>query len=214
MSNGWQSTDVSSSVVDGVLELRASCPAVRVDLVQRRLHDRHARRSSVDDRRVRTGAGARDDRRRSNIDGDDGAVELDDIAGDITVSNDNGRIIGRRLTSSTVDAQNTNGRIELSFLDPPQTVSARTENGRIDVVVPDTDVLYRVDLHTEQRQHRQRRPHRSRERSRDRPLHPERLDHPPSPWLTDGLRPDPTIAMSERTDSWTVRSSPSGGVVR
>jgi len=84
-----------------------------------------------------------------DVDSDDGRLELDDIAGDITVSNDSGRIIGRRLTSSTVDATNTNGRIELSFLDPPQAVSARTENGRIDVVVPDTDVLYRVDLHTD-----------------------------------------------------------------
>ena len=147
VSDGWQSTEVSSSVVDGVLELRASCPLFvsiwcSVDYTISMPADRPLTIDGSGPLRVRGMTGP------VNIDGDDGAVELDDIAGDITVSNDNGRIVGRRLTSSTVDAQNTNGRIELSFLDPPQTVSARTENGRIDVVVPDTDVLYRVDLHT------------------------------------------------------------------
>jgi len=148
VSDGWQATEVTSSVVDGVLELRASCPLFvsiwcSVDYTIAMPADRPLTIDGSGPLRVRGMTGP------VNIDGDDGAVELDDIAGDLTVSNDNGRIVGRRLTSSTVDAQNTNGRIELSFLDPPQTVSARTENGRIDVVVPDTDVLYRVDLHTE-----------------------------------------------------------------
>ncbi len=148
VSNGWQSTDVSSRVVGGVLEVRASCPVFvsiwcSVDYTIAMPADRPLTIDGSGSVHVRGMTGP------VNLDGDDGTVELDDIAGDITVSNDNGRIVGRRLTSSTVDAQNTNGRIELSFLDPPQTVSARTENGRIEVVVPDTDVLYRVDLHTE-----------------------------------------------------------------
>ena len=83
-----------------------------------------------------------------DIDSDDGRVELDDISGTIDVSNDDGRIIGRRLTAPTVDARNTNGSIELSFLDPPQSVAAHTSNGSIEVVVPDTEVLYRVEMDT------------------------------------------------------------------
>ena len=148
MSNGWQATKVSSRVVGGVLEVRASCPVFvaiwcSVEYTIAMPADRPLTIDGSGTVVVRGMTGSVD------VDSDDGRLELDDIAGDITVSNDSGRIIGRRLTSSTVDATNTNGRIELSFLDPPQAVSARTENGRIDVVVPDTDVLYRVDLHTD-----------------------------------------------------------------
>ena len=148
VSNGWQATKVSSRVVGGVLEVRASCPVFvaiwcSVEYTIAMPADRPLTIDGSGTVVVRGMTGSVD------VDSDDGRLELDDIAGDITVSNDSGRIIGRRLTSSTVDATNTNGRIELSFLDPPQAVSARTENGRIDVVVPDTDVLYRVDLHTD-----------------------------------------------------------------
>ncbi len=148
VSNGWQATDVSSRVVDGVLELRASCPLFvsiwcSVDYTIAMPADRPLTIDGSGSVNVRGMTGP------VHVDSDDGNLELDDIAGDISVSNDNGRIVGRRLTSPTVDARNTNGRIELSFLDPPQSVSARTENGRIEVVVPDTDVLYRVDLHTD-----------------------------------------------------------------
>jgi Putative adhesin len=148
VSNGWQATEVSSRVVDGVLELGASCPPFvsiwcSVDYTIAMPADRPLTINGSGSVAVRGMTGSVD------IDSDDGTIELGDIAGDMTVSNDNGRIIGRRLTAANVDAQNTNGRIELSFLDPPQTVSARTQNGRIDVVVPDTDVLYRVDLSTE-----------------------------------------------------------------
>jgi Putative adhesin len=148
VSDGWQSTEVLSRVVGGVLELRASCPPFvsiwcSVDYTITMPADRPLTIGGSGSVDVRGMTGPVD------VDSDDGSVELDDIAGDITVSNDNGRIVGRRLTSPTVDARNTNGRIELSFLEPPQTVSARTENGGIEVVVPDTDVLYRVDLRTE-----------------------------------------------------------------
>ncbi len=148
VSNGWQSTKVSSRVVGGVLEVRSSCPLFVSIWCSVDYTIADPRRSPADDRRIRYGDRARDDRLRWTSTATTVTVELDDIAGDITVSNDSGRIIGRRLTSSTVDATNTNGRIELSFLDPPQTVSARTENGGIEVVVPDSEVLYRVDLHT------------------------------------------------------------------
>jgi hypothetical protein len=147
VSNGWQATEVSSRVVDGVLELRASCPPFvsiwcSVDYTVELPADRPLTIDGSGSVHVRGMTGTVD------VDSDDGSLELDDIGGDIAVSNDDGRIIGRRLISANADVENTNGRIELSFLDPPQTLSARTENGSIEVVVPDTDVLYRVDLHT------------------------------------------------------------------
>jgi hypothetical protein len=147
VSDGWQTTEVSTAVVDGVLGLRSECPAFvspwcSVDFTIAIPADRPVTVDGSGTVRVR-GMSAPID-----IDSDDGRAELDDVSGDIRVSNDDGRIIGRRLTSAAVDARNTNGSIELSFLDPPQSVYARTQNGSIEVVVPDTEVLYRVEMDT------------------------------------------------------------------
>jgi hypothetical protein len=147
VSDGWQTADLSMEVVDGVLDLRADCPAFvspwcNVDFTISIPADRPVTVDGSGTVRVRGMAASVD------IDSDDGRAELDDVSGDIRVSNDDGRIIGRRLTAAAVDARNTNGRIELSFLDPPQSVYARTQNGSIEVVVPDTEVLYRVEMDT------------------------------------------------------------------
>jgi len=147
VSNGWKSTEVSTELVDGVLELRADCPVFvspwcSVDYTVSIPADRPVTVDGSGSVRVRGMTASVD------IDSDDGRVELDDIGGTIDVSNDDGRIVGRRLTSRSVDATNQNGSIELSFLDPPQSVAAHTSNGSIDVVVPDTEVLYRVEMDT------------------------------------------------------------------
>jgi len=147
VSDGWQTTDLSMEVVDGVLDLRADCPAFvspwcNVDFTISIPANRPVTVDGSGTVRVRGMAASVD------IDSDDGRAELDDVSGDIRVSNDDGRIVGRRLTAATVDARNSNGRIELSFIDPPQSVYARTQNGSIEVVVPDTEVLYRVEMDT------------------------------------------------------------------
>ena len=99
------------------------------------------------------------------------------------MSNDDGRIVGRRLTAAAVDARNTNGRIELSFLDPPQSVSASAENGSIEVVVPDTEVLYRVEMDTGHGgTDNLVRTDPNSDRAIDL-VHRQRLDHRPSPRL-------------------------------
>jgi hypothetical protein len=147
VSDGWQTTDLSVEIVDGVLDLRSDCPVFvspwcNVDFTISIPADRQVTVDGSGTVRVRGMAASVD------IDSDDGRVELDDVSGSIVVSNDDGRIVGRRLTARTVDARNTNGSIELSFLDPPQSVYARTQNGSIEVVVPDTEVLYRVEMDT------------------------------------------------------------------
>jgi DUF4097 and DUF4098 domain-containing protein YvlB len=86
----------------------------------------------------------------SNIDGDliiesdNGSIELSDVAGTITVDSDNGRISGRNLVSPVTDAGSNNGSIELSYSEPPDTVTANTDNGSIEVVVPEIDSGYDV----------------------------------------------------------------------
>ena len=147
--DGWQATDVSSRIVDGRLVVRGGCPAFgspwcnvsfTVDLPADRPMTINGSNGSV---RVRGAAGIID------VDTDNGSIDLDDVSGTIRASTDNGRITGRRLTSAVADATTRNGRIELSFVDPPQSVSARTNNGRIELIVPDDEVLYRVDLRTQ-----------------------------------------------------------------
>jgi DUF4097 and DUF4098 domain-containing protein YvlB len=86
----------------------------------------------------------------SNLDGDlrvesdNGSIELADTSGIITVDSDNGRITGRDLTSAVTNAGSNNGRIELSYSEPPDTVTASGDNGSIEVVVPEIDSGYHV----------------------------------------------------------------------
>lgn len=147
ISDGWHTTHVASEVVNGSLVLEASCPPItdiwcRVDYTVSLPADRPVQVNGSGSVRVRGMAGPLD------VDSDDGRIELDDVSGDVIASNDNGRIVGRRLTAANVEARNHNGSIELSFLDPPQAVTASTSNGSIEVVVPDAEVLYRVELST------------------------------------------------------------------
>lgn len=147
VSDGWQATDLSMETVDGVLRLRTDCPVLEatwcnVDFTVSIPADRAVSVDGSGSVRVRGMTAP------IRIDSDDGRIELDDVGGDISVTNDHGRIVGRRLTSTNVDASNSDGSIELSFLDPPQSVSARTQDGSIEVVVPDTEVLYRVEMNT------------------------------------------------------------------
>ena len=148
VSNGWRSTEVSSRIVGNQLVVRGGCPTFvspwcwvdfTVEIPADRPMTVTGSNGSVD---IRGATGSLD------VTTDNGSIDLVDVSGNVRASSDNGRITGRGMTSAVVDTATDNGRIELSFLDPPQTVSARTSNGRIEVIVPDDDVLYRVDLRT------------------------------------------------------------------
>lgn len=148
VSDGWRATDVSTSVVDRQLVLRGECPlfgspwcnvSFTVEVPADLPVEINGSNGSVQVRGVTAAV---------DVDNDNGSIDLEDLSGDIRASNDNGRITGRRLTSPVVDAGTDNGRIELSFAGPPQSVSARTSNGSITVIVPDADVPYRVDMHS------------------------------------------------------------------
>jgi hypothetical protein len=146
VSDGWQATDVTARVVDGVLRLRGECPWLstvwcRVDFTVTIPADVPVVVAGSDGSvRVRGTTVA------VAVSSDNGSIDLENISGDITVSNDNGRITGRRLDAAAVRATNQNGDIELTFATAPGSVDATTDNGRIDVVVPDSEVAYRVEL--------------------------------------------------------------------
>ncbi len=144
VSDGWRSSELTAEVSDGVLRIRGGCPflgspwcnvGVTVSLPADRPVTVHGSNGSI----RATGLTAPLVASIGN-----GSIELEDIAAPFEASSDNGRIIGRRLTSPVVEASTDNGSIELSFLDPPQMVTGRSANGRMEVVLPE-EVAYRVD---------------------------------------------------------------------
>lgn len=78
------------------------------------------------------------------VDTANGAIVLDELAGDIVAHTNNGAVTGDDLVSHDVDIRTNNGGIELRFDRAPVRVDARTDNGSIDVRVPDDGTDYDV----------------------------------------------------------------------
>lgn len=77
-----------------------------------------------------------------------GAIRLDDIEGVVTARTSNGTIEGSGLASPTVVADTSNGPIVLAFESAPDTVEARTSNGRVEIYLPEDSPAYAVDANT------------------------------------------------------------------
>ena len=148
VSDGLRDTGFSHGVTDSTLELRGSCPLIgsmwcrvtwRIELPRGLDVEVNADNDGVD---------------VSNIDGnvvvdsDNGAVELADVSGEININGDNGRIVGTDLSAAVVDVDTDNGRIELAFTEPPDTVNASGDNGSIEVVVPEIEGGYDITAET------------------------------------------------------------------
>lgn len=146
VSDGLRPTDVDARIVSGVLELRGGCPRIPtpwcdVDFTVTVPADRPIRVDASDGRVL-----VREISAPIDVDNDNGTIELDGVSGSVRATNDNGRIEGRRLTSESVTTTSSNGSIDLEFSEPPTVVSGDSRNGSIEVVVPDDEVLYRVEL--------------------------------------------------------------------
>jgi hypothetical protein len=88
----------------------------------------------------------------------DGEVDLRSSNGPITltrvsspvlsVATSNGSIEGTELTAPRLDVRTSNGRVQLGFSEPPDSVRARTSNGRIEVTLPSDSPAYAVTAST------------------------------------------------------------------
>jgi hypothetical protein len=91
----------------------------------------------------------------SGVDGDldlssgNGSIHVRDIGGDLTLHAANGRIDGEAVRSRVADVSASSGRVELAFATVPDTVRARSSNGRVDVVLPADATAYRVDANSD-----------------------------------------------------------------
>lgn len=149
ISEGLRRTGERREIVDGVLELHATCPSIGsmfcwVDYEVRVPSDVPITVHADNGRVEVTGTDAAVD-----IDGDNGTLELTDLSGPLDVSTDNGRVEGRQLRSSRVRADSDNGRVVLEFAAAPTLVEASTDNGSVEVIVPDDGEAYRVSMQTD-----------------------------------------------------------------
>lgn len=148
ISDGLRSTGESREVIDGELVLRTTCPVFGSDFC-RTSYDIEVPRDlpitvrTANGRTEITGAAGPID-----INGDHGNVVLDRVTGPLVASTDNGVIHGIGLAMATADVDSDNGRVTLEFAAAPTNVEATTDNGSVEVVVPDDGTAYRVDLRT------------------------------------------------------------------
>jgi len=149
ISDGLRSTGESRTVVGGVLELRGTCPLVGSDWC--RVSYEVAVPADlpvfldVDNGAVDVSGVDAD----VEINAENGSVRLTDLGGPIIATTDNGRIEATSLRAPTVRAESDNGRVTLEFAAAPMTVEATTDNGPVEVVVPNTGEAYRLSIDTD-----------------------------------------------------------------
>jgi putative adhesin len=149
ISDGLRETGQSQALVDGRLELRGSCPVIGgtwcdVDYTVEVPADVEVH-VDADHGRIRV----------SQIDGpvdldtDNGSIEAGSLSGRLAVQADNGSITAERLRSSVVVAETDNGSVTIELVEPPDTVEARSDNGRVEVILPNTEDAYDLDISTD-----------------------------------------------------------------
>lgn len=78
---------------------------------------------------------------------DNGAVNVSDASGDLTLQSGSGEVKATGISAGRVKASADNGKVDLSFASVPDEVEVTTENGGVTVEVP--DARYRVATKTD-----------------------------------------------------------------
>jgi len=145
ISDGLRATSERQTVNGDRLELRGGCTALFSNFCSVaytvELPADMAIRARLDN----------DDIRLSGVDGDldlhtdNGSVTIRGSgAGTLALSSDNGDVTALDLRARDVDADSDNGEVSLSFARTPSTVKATSDNGDVNVVVPDDGTSYAV----------------------------------------------------------------------
>lgn len=80
---------------------------------------------------------------------DNGTVSVKDISGRLTLATESGEQRGTGITSRRVRADSQNGDVRLSFARVPDQVDTTTDNGAVEVEVPDVGTAYKVATTTD-----------------------------------------------------------------
>jgi hypothetical protein len=78
-------------------------------------------------------------------------VVLARVGGEVTVSSHQGRVEASELAAERVHAFADQGRLTLAFVESPDEIVARADQGSIDIVLPDDrDVAYATETKSDQ----------------------------------------------------------------
>lgn len=73
---------------------------------------------------------------------DNGSVDVSDLAGSVRISTDNGRVTANAMRADDVELRTDNGSVRAQFDEAPTRVVARSDNGSIEVTIPDDGAGY------------------------------------------------------------------------
>ena len=149
ISEGLRATGESREVVGDVLELRGTCPNYGSDWCRVRYEIQAPRSLALTIDADNGSVDLSGFTGTVDVDSDNGSIEVRGLSGSLDLSTDNGRIEGTALRSPTVIADSDNGRVTLEFAAPPTMVEATSDNGSVEVVVPNDGEAYAVDLSTD-----------------------------------------------------------------
>lgn len=82
------------------------------------------------------------------VSSDNGAIVVDDVTGRLEVSSDNGSVAATDIVATEAVVETDNGSISLEFSVAPSSVRADNSNGDVDVMVPQDGGDYLVDAVT------------------------------------------------------------------
>jgi hypothetical protein len=149
VSDGLRKTGFRHDEIGSTLELHGSCKAIGAMWCRVRWDVETPREFAVEVDAQSGSVDVVDIAGDVRVDADDGSVELSNVSGSIVLDSDNGSIVGGGLSGPVAEVSTDNGRIELSFVEPPDRVVASGDNGRIEIVLPEIEGGYRVAADTD-----------------------------------------------------------------
>jgi hypothetical protein len=146
ISNGLVATDHAMRIEDGVLMIESSCPFLLSDFCWVDYTIAMPADLALTVRNDDSGVSAIGVDGPVDISSEHGSVEVDGAGESLRLRSEHGRIAATNLRATTVDARSEHGSVRLGFVNAPEEVVARSEHGSVEVVLPDDQATYRVDL--------------------------------------------------------------------
>lgn len=149
ISEGLRSTGHTERIEGDRLVLEATCPLIFSSFCT---VDYTVEAPSDVDVLVRSDRGATIEGIDGEVDvkSDQGGIDLARLRGPVRADADQGSVRASGLRSTDVVASSDQGEVFLRFLDVPRRVVAESDQGDVEVVVPDSDELYALTTDTDQ----------------------------------------------------------------
>ncbi len=143
VSDGYRPTSYRVTILGERLHIDVGCPFLSVWCgVDLRIQV--PTELAVDLRNENDKVVVRDLSGRVRASSENDTVEAVGLSGDATLISTNDSVKGRELRTSSMEASSENDKVQLEFVAPPRSVTARSDNGSVEVAVPDDGQPYDV----------------------------------------------------------------------